>query len=142
AVHARAATAPGRERVRHVVAALRPPGWTLLEGRRVAELRARDMPTKADAVLWIAARRPAATILYVGDDVTDEDAFRALRRRDFPVLVDAGTARAEQGRGRGRATHARFSLAGTDAVRELVEALGNAPPRRTPRRRRSSSARR
>ncbi len=127
AVHTRAASPSGRGRVRDVVRALRPAGWTMLEGRRVVELRPRGLPTKADAMRWIARQRPAATILYVGDDATDEDAFRALRRRDFPVLVDAGRARAEQGVG-ARPTHARFALAGTDAVRELVERLADAPP--------------
>jgi trehalose 6-phosphate phosphatase len=126
AVHTRAASPPGRARVRNVVSSLRPPDWSILEGRRVVELRPTGLPTKADAVSWIAAQRPAAPILYVGDDVTDEDAFRALRRGDFPVVVDAGRALQEQGPGVGL-THARFGLPNTDAVRELVEALADEP---------------
>lgn len=132
AVHTRAASPPGRARVRNVVSSLRPAGWSMLEGRRVVELRPDGLPTKADAVSWIAAERPAAAILYVGDDATDEDAFRALRRGDFPVLVDAGRALAEQGPGAGL-SHARFGLAGTDAVRALVEALADAPEGRRAR---------
>src|SRR4030095_13985934 len=104
-----------------VVSSRRPPDWSILEGRRVIELRPEGLPTKSDAVSWIAAERPAAPILYVGDAVTDEDAFRSLRRGDFPVLVDAGRALLEQGAGVGL-THARFGLAGTDAVCELVGA--------------------
>jgi len=132
AVHTRAASPAGRARVRNVVSSLRPPDWDILEGRRVVELRPAGLPTKADAVSWIAAERPAAPILYVGDDVTDEDAFRALRRNDFPVLVDAGRALQEQGPGVGL-THARFGLASTDAVRELVEALADEPALRRAR---------
>jgi trehalose 6-phosphate phosphatase len=128
AVHTRAASPAGRARVRKVVTALRPAGWSRLEGRRVVELRPAGLPTKAAAVVWIAARRPAAAILYVGDDATDEDAFRALRDGDFPVLVDATRARAERRSGT-RLTHARFALGGTAAVRELVQRLADAPPR-------------
>ncbi len=133
AVHTRAASPQGRARVRNVVSSLRPRDWNMLEGRRVVELRPVGLPTKADAVSWIAAVRPNATILYVGDDVTDEDAFRELRRGDFPVLVDAGRALAEQGPGVGL-THARFGLPNTDAVRELVERLATAPPVQSTRR--------
>src|SRR5262245_504762 len=132
AVHTRAAAPAGRARVRNVVSSLRPPDWDILEGRRVVELRPRGLPTKADAVSWIAAERPAAPILYVGDDVTDEDAFRELRRGDFPVLVDAGRALLEQGSAVGL-THARFGLASTDAVRALVETLADEPRSRRAR---------
>ncbi len=125
AVHTRAASPAGRARVRNVVSALRPAGWTLLEGRRVVELRPEGLPTKADAVQWIAAQRPDAAVLYVGDDATDEDAFRALRRGDFAVAVDASGARAERGPAAG-ATHANFALGGTEAVRALLEELAPA----------------
>ena len=138
AVHTRAASPPGRARVRNVVSSLRPSGWSVLEGRRVVELRPDGLPTKADAVSWIASERPGAAILYVGDDATDEDAFRALRRGDFPVLVDAGRAMAEQGAGV-TLTRARFGLAGIDAVRALVEALADAPEGRSARSRRRAA---
>jgi trehalose 6-phosphate phosphatase len=129
AVHTRAASPAGRARVRNVVSALRPAGWTLLEGRRVVELRPEGLPNKGDAVQWIAAHRPDAAVLYVGDDATDEDAFRALRRGDFAVAVDPSGARAERGPAAG-ATHASFALGGTDTVGALVERLAPAAPRR------------
>lgn len=138
AVHVRAASPAGRARVRNVVDSLRPAGWMLLGGRRVFELRPDALPTKADAVQWISAERPDAAVLYVGDDATDEDAFRALRRGDFPVAVDAGRARAERGTATTH-THARFVLADTDEVARLVaELAGPAQRARRPRGRRLS----
>ncbi len=122
AVHVRAATPAGRTRARIVVSRLRPAGWRLLEGRRVFELLPAGLPSKGDALRWIAAERPAAAILYLGDDATDEDAFRALGRGDFPVMVDPARARAERPPG-GGSTSARFVLRGRDAVRALLERL-------------------
>ncbi len=51
------------------------------------ELRAR-MCTKADAVRCIVSEiEPDVPIAYLGDDSTDEDAFRALNDRGLTVLV-------------------------------------------------------
>lgn len=122
AVHTRAATPAARARVAAAVRGLRPAGWTVLEGRRVTELRPRGLPTKADAVRWIAAARPSAVVLFVGDDATDEDAFRALRARDLPVVVDAVRALAERASSSG-ATAARFALPSPRAVQRLIERL-------------------
>ena len=137
AVHVRAAAPRGRTRARAVVRSLRPVGWRLLEGRRVFELLPPGLPTKGDAVRWIAAAHPSAAIIYLGDDATDEDAFRALGRGDFPVMVDPAQARAERPPGGGSAS-ARFVLRGSEAVRALVERLASddAEPRasgRSPR---------
>ncbi len=124
AVHVRAASPAGRARVRNLVSGARPDRWSLLEGRRVFELRPEGLPSKGDAVQWIAAKRPGAAILYVGDDATDEDAFHALRRDDFPVRVGGAAANRERGRGRTRTTTgALFTLPDTTAVGELVAAL-------------------
>ena len=122
AVHVRAASPAGRARVRNLVSRARPDRWSLLEGRRVFELRPDGLPSKGNAVQWIAARRPGAAILYVGDDATDEDAFHTLRRDDFPVLVGATAARRERGRSPS-ATGALFTLPDTTAVGELVATL-------------------
>ena len=121
AVHTRVASPAARRRVLEVVRRFEPRGWVLLEGRRVTELRPRGLPTKGDAVRWIAASRPTARILYVGDDVTDEDAFRALRHTDFAVVVDPVHARAES-RSR-RPTRAAFRLDSPEAVHDLLAVL-------------------
>jgi trehalose 6-phosphate phosphatase len=127
AVHVRAASPAGRARARNVVARSRPDRWTLLEGRRVLELRPDGLPGKGDAVQWIAAARPGAAILYAGDDATDEDAFRALRRDDFPVRVGGAVAHRERGRA-GPGTAALFTLPDTTAVGGLVAALAEMAP--------------
>jgi trehalose 6-phosphate phosphatase len=50
-------------------------------------------------------------VLYVGDDVTDEDAFAALRPDDVGVKVGAGQ------------TLARYRVADPAAVRDLLQLL-------------------
>jgi len=56
-----------------------PPGWEVLDGKRVLELRPRGVD-KGQAMYWLAAQHPGLTPVVVGDDVTDEDAFRAAAR--------------------------------------------------------------
>jgi len=55
--------------------------------------------------------RPGVVPVYIGDDVTDEDAFRAL---DGGVTICAGAA---------RPTAARFALDGPEAVAEFLDAV-------------------
>lgn len=72
-------------------------------GKNVVELRPADV-SKGTAVQDIAARHPDRTPLYLGDDVTDEDAFRALGDDAITIKVGEGE------------TAARFRLAGIDDV--------------------------
>lgn len=129
AVHTRGASPGERRLVRTTVRRLLPTGHRLLAGRRVLELRPASGPTKADAVRWIATARPGAALLYVGDDRTDEDAFRALSNGDIAVLVGGARAAAEREgrlsmRRRRSATRAlRFGLSGPAAVGRLVARL-------------------
>lgn len=59
-------------------------------GKTVVELRPRDI-SKGTAVAAIAAEHPDRTPVYLGDDVTDEDAFRALQALRQPsVTVKVG----------------------------------------------------
>jgi alpha,alpha-trehalase len=60
--------------------------------------------------------------LYVGDDVTDEDAFRELRDRGLGIVV----------RGARRSTFATLALADTDEVQIFLEALLQNAPDKTP----------
>ncbi len=51
------------------------------------ELRSIDR-TKGTAVEQMLAEEPAAVpVAYLGDDLTDEDAFAALGKRGYPILV-------------------------------------------------------
>lgn len=54
-----------------------PEGLEPIWGKHVVELRAQGV-SKGVAVARIAAQHPDRTPVYLGDDVTDEEAFRAL----------------------------------------------------------------
>lgn len=67
-----------------------PDGLAAIWGKRVVELRPADV-SKGTAVARIAAEHPDRTPVYLGDDVTDEDAFRALQALRLPsVTVKVG----------------------------------------------------
>lgn len=83
-VHYRLAEAASIPRVREaVLAAAASHGLRVTEGKCLFELRPPIDIDKGSAVLALAAElgalSPGASLLYAGDDVTDEDAFRALR---------------------------------------------------------------
>lgn len=66
-------------------------------GKKVVELRPRGL-TKGTAVERVAAEHPACTPVYIGDDVTDEDAFavlQALDRDAVTIKVGDGDTRAD-----------------------------------------------
>ncbi|MEW6459406.1 MAG: trehalose-phosphatase [Bacillota bacterium] len=58
----------------------------LLAGRKVLEVRPKGV-SKGTAVKILLAACPDALPVYIGDDVTDEDAFRALSGRGLTILV-------------------------------------------------------
>lgn len=65
-------------------------------GKKVVELRARGV-SKGAAVARLVAEHPDRTPVYLGDDVTDEDAFLALhaaRSEAVTVKVGEGTSAA------------------------------------------------
>lgn len=87
-------------------------------GKKIYELRPRLDWHKGKAVLWLLETLgldgPDVLPLYIGDDVTDEDAFRALTGRGIGILVrDDRSAR----------TAASFSLRGPDEVRRFLGML-------------------
>lgn len=96
-------------------------GLRVTEGKEVLEVRPPARVDKGTAVLLLAARLggldETASLLYVGDDATDEDAFRALRHR---------TARAVTVRVRHESegpSVAEFTVRDTDEVRQLLDWL-------------------
>ncbi|WP_420456103.1 trehalose-phosphatase [Rubrivirga sp.] len=67
-----------------------PAGLVPIWGKAVVELRAEGV-SKGTAVARLAAAHPDRTPVYLGDDVTDEDAFRALQALRTPsVTVKVG----------------------------------------------------
>lgn len=79
-------------------------------GKKVVELRPRGF-TKGTAVRRITQQHPGRTPVYLGDDVTDEDAFEALHDLDRDaVTVKVG----------GGETVAEYRLAGPDEVAEYL----------------------
>jgi trehalose 6-phosphate synthase/phosphatase len=84
------------------------PRLAVIPGRAVFELRPSDAWDKGKAVRWLlehAAGSPGTTPVYLGDDTTDETAFRAVEADGIGILVAgvaAGTAAHYQLRNRHR----------------------------------------
>jgi trehalose 6-phosphate phosphatase len=86
----------------------------LLHGDRVFELLPAVAWTKGAAILHIKAEverqyRQAAWLIYVGDDVTDEDAFRAVGTKGMTIAVGD------------RPAPAAFRLPNPDAVEYFLQ---------------------
>lgn len=89
------------------------PGVFVLAGHDVVEAMVRR-PSKATALAHVKSRTGAATIVYAGDDRTDEEVFEALGLGDFSVKVGLG------------ATAARHRLAGPSDVVDFLLQLAAA----------------
>jgi alpha,alpha-trehalase len=89
-------------------------GLRKTHGKKVFELRADVEWDKGKALRWLLARLDLdpkeALPIYVGDDVTDEDAFAALETRGLGIFVGEGDRR----------TAAHFRAANPDEVGSLL----------------------
>jgi trehalose-phosphatase len=94
------------------------PRLQLGHGKKVHELRPDIAWDKGRAVLWILGRlgldRPDVVPMYVGDDLTDEDAFHALAGRGLCIAVRHDES---------RQTAADYTVADTQEVKRLLERL-------------------
>ncbi|MGY6499465.1 MAG: trehalose-phosphatase [Acidimicrobiales bacterium] len=93
-VHDRMVADHDLDRVRAVASeAGRRPHLRVTHGKRVTELRPDVDWDKGRAVRWLIDQIDAdeRTIVYVGDDTTDEDALRILGPRDVGVVVADGS---------------------------------------------------
>lgn len=121
AVHWRAAPEEEEERIerRVAAAAAAEPGLRVTGGKRIFELRPALEWDKGRALLWLLEVLETdgsdAVPLYMGDDLTDEDAFRALGARGIGILV--------RGEGGGRKTAADYVLDGPEEAPDFLEAL-------------------
>jgi trehalose 6-phosphate phosphatase len=86
------------------------PGVHAIRGKAVVELSVIET-SKGLALQQLRSRLGVDSILYAGDDVTDETAFMALGPDDVTVKVGPG------------ATHAAYRLEGPEDVRELLQLL-------------------
>jgi len=81
-------------------------------GKMALEIRPPMLWNKGIAVLWLLDREAKAFPVYVGDDLTDEDAFQALRNRGVTIFV-----------GKPKTTKARFYLKDTGEVEKFLELI-------------------
>lgn len=97
--------------VREILPLVRSSGLTVLHGKKVIELRPKVNWTKGHAALWVMKHMHQRSVLpiYIGDDLTDEDAFGALAEG---ITIRVGV----QGRSK-----ARYYVRG---VKEVVALLG------------------
>jgi len=100
-----------------------PDALRVTPGKMVYEIQPRIEWDKGRAVLYLLEAlgldQDDVLPLYVGDDVTDEDAFRALSGRGVGILV-AAPADPEVA---GRSTAADFVLADTGEVERFLDSL-------------------
>jgi len=93
AVHYRLVAEPDVPKVKRIVdeVAAAHPDLRQTGGKKIVELRPRIEWDKGKAVLWLLAAldldAPDVLSVYLGDDLTDEDAFAALRGRGLGILV-------------------------------------------------------
>lgn len=89
----------------------------LSSGKKVFELSPRIDWDKGKALLWLLRKMglddPQMIPLYIGDDTTDEDAFRVLISRGIGIVVGEDS----------RMTHARFRLNDTQEVQRFFKLL-------------------
>ncbi|MHA1565756.1 MAG: trehalose-phosphatase [Alphaproteobacteria bacterium] len=86
-------------------------------GKKVFDLQPDIDWNKGKAILWMLEAlnldRHDVLPIYIGDDVTDEDAFRALRNRGLGIVV----------KGAHRTTGAQYALDDPDQVCQFLAAL-------------------
>ena len=86
------------------------------EGKKVFELKPPVQWDKGKAALWLLRKQEVlkgkgnVLPVYVGDDSTDEDAFKALRNKGITAFV-----------GKSKFSTAQYCLAGPEEVTELLK---------------------
>jgi trehalose 6-phosphate phosphatase len=117
AVHFRRARDEDRAAVERVVdrALARHAGLRKTGGKKIFELRPDVDWDKGRAVLWLigALGLGDALPVYIGDDLTDEDAFRALAGRGIGIAVQETP----------QPTAAQYTLRDPEEVRALLAGL-------------------
>jgi len=82
-------------------------------GKKVFEIRPYGVWNKGDAVKWILKNLGKKKVpIYVGDDATDEDAFKAIKGKGIGICV-------------GRSLEADYYLETQEEVKQLLNWIGN-----------------
>jgi len=87
-------------------------------GKKVLEVSPALRWDKGKIVLWLLARQKLILHgkeiipIYIGDDITDEDAFKSLRKQGVTVFV-----------GKNKPSHAQFYLRNPQEVRDFLERI-------------------
>lgn len=88
-------------------------------GKKIFELQPDVEWDKGQAVLWLTEAlgldHAGVVVIYIGDDVTDEDAFRVLRYRGTGIGIRVAAATS--------GTHASYFLRDCDEVKNFLESL-------------------
>jgi len=126
AVHYRLVSEGERRRIREIVDAVlaeHPDGLKVTPGKMVYEIQPKIEWDKGKAVLYLLEtldlNREDVMPIYVGDDITDEDAFEALEGRGIGIFV----GRADDPEVWGRTTSADYALRTTQEVERFLDAL-------------------
>ncbi len=62
--------------------------FKITSGKKVFEIKPYDTWNKGDAVLWIIKNMGEGRVpIYLGDDTTDEDAFRAIKGKGISICI-------------------------------------------------------
>lgn len=112
AIHYRAAPDPRAAREAVLFAAARCVSTRVVEGKCVVNVVPAGAPDKGHALVYLRARTGAEEVLFVGDDVTDEDAFALEVTWLVSVKVGASGS-----------SLATYLLPRQDDVDELIERL-------------------
>jgi trehalose 6-phosphate phosphatase len=126
AAHYRLVAEEERPRVKEVVDAVlaeHPDELKVTPGKMVYEIQPKIEWDKGKAVLYLLDAldldRENVVPIYVGDDITDEDAFEALKGRGVGIFV----GRADDPEVAGRTTSADYVLNTTQEVERFLDTL-------------------
>ena len=92
----------------------------IISGKKVYEVKPPVMWDKGKVVLWLLARqqflleRNEILPVYIGDDVTDEDAFKVLKKKGLTIFV-----------GEQASSEAQYYLKTTEEVTELLRLISD-----------------
>lgn len=94
------------------------PGFKTGEGKKIIEVKPDVDWHKGKALRWIMAKLGAADKnkfipIYIGDNITDEDGFEAIK--DFGIGILVG--------GHGKPTAAKYKLKDVSQVKEFLQTL-------------------